>query len=295
MYCLGLEIPSSPASTDLATWGLKRKVKVYHGLEIHGGVAMEISEFKKLVSKADELHQEFGKKFSKLFEPGITSDIEALKDILHELYALADEKFGTSSQIYKGALMYGLERDAKELQKNEHQMKFRLEEVLSALTSALESYSERAKFNLTFQRLLQFYRVYDYSAHQAIQKLSAEVEGLVLIGKSEKEKKLPSGILDRIQKVEELEKDFNKLVKFTYYLYASPSWVHKVEEALREWHSMGLLWVEARNVEKKSGVERDKAREILEGLTLIGLVQKKMRGGEGVYKLRGFGEDKGNI
>ncbi|AIF69617.1 hypothetical protein PAP_06085 [Palaeococcus pacificus DY20341] len=256
---------------------------------------MEIGEFRELISKADELHQNFGKKFAKLFEPGIVSHVEDLRGILHELYSLAEEKFNISSQIYKAAFIYGLENEAKELQKNEHQMKFRLEEVLAALTSALESYSERTKLNSTLQRLLQFYRVYDYSAHRALQALSAEVEGLTLIGRSEKEKKLPGGILERINKISKLEEDFNTLLRFTYHLYTHPSWVHKVEEALREWHSMGLLWVEARNVEKKSGVERDSASEILEGLMLIGLVEKKMRGGESVYKLRGFGEDKGNI
>ncbi|WP_456396021.1 hypothetical protein [Thermococcus sp.] len=249
---------------------------------------MNIEGLKDLVHKAGELHRKFEREFPKLYE---SDDIESLHSLVRLLYSLAEEKFNLASSIHREVAIIGgtIEHYAKELQKNEHQMKFRLEEVLSLLPR-VNDYESRTKLKTSIGRLVQFHRFYDYTVTQSIQGLSSEIEGLIFIGSTgEKEKKPPTSIMEKLRKVEEVDARLSTLIALTYHLYTHPSWVHKVEEALRRWHSRGLLWVEARNVEKESGV-RD-AAQILEGLALIGIAEKRYRGGEVVYRLRGFGKD----
>ena len=251
---------------------------------------MSVEELKEIISRAEELHSKFEKLFVRLYDPSITNNLELLREEVSKVYALSEEKFSVASQMYKKALILGgeLENLAREIQKDEHQMKFRIEEVLTILNQGIENFSSKTRIKLYLQRLLQFYRVYDYSLNQSLQRLSAEVEGLVFI--SEKEKKPPAVIVEHVKKIDELEENFNKLRLLTSHLYIHPSWVYKVEDALREWHTKGLLWVEVRNIEQLTKIPRAKISEILEGLSLIGVVDKRKRGGEIVYKLRGFGE-----
>ncbi|WP_367884600.1 hypothetical protein [Thermococcus sp. JCM 11816] len=137
-------------------------------------------------------------------------------------------------------------------------------------------------------RLVQFHRLYDYAIRKALSELSAEVEGLTLLG--ENQKKVPVSILEELRKTKAIESQLETLKRFLYRLYVHPpSDVHRVEQALREWHAKGLLWVEARNVEKASGVRE--AGEILEGLALIGVIEKKDRGGESVYRHKAYSQD----
>jgi len=252
---------------------------------------VDTNKIRELVKEAEVLHKEFQKGFLRVYSLSSSWEFEELKDLLSELYGIIERKFDIASQIGKASSLLGgdFEQLAKELQKNEHQMKFRLEELLLLVENPKMSFTEKAKINASLQRLLQYYRVYDYSITQTIQKLTGELEGLIFI--SEERKLPPANIVDKIKKIENLDEKLELLISFIYYLYTNPSWVHKVEEALRDWHSKGLLWVEVRNVEKNSGVEREHAAKILEGLTLIGVVEKRERGGEYVYKLRGFGED----
>jgi len=252
---------------------------------------VDTNKIRELVKEAEALHKDFQKGFLRAYSFSSSWNFEELKNVLSELYGIIEKKFDVASQIANmSPLLEGnFERLAKELQKNEHQMKFRLEELLLLVESPKMSFTEKARINASIQRLLQFYRVYDYSLTQTIQKLRGELEGLIFISG---EKKLPpANVVDKIKRIKNLDEKLELLISFIYYLYNSPSWVHKVEEALRDWHSKGLLWVEVRNVEKNSGVEREHAAKILEGLTLIGIVEKRERGGEYVYKLRGFGED----
>jgi len=243
---------------------------------------MDVDELRSLLVELERLHSRFESKFSELYDEG---GIEELEAVLKSLHGLSLEKLEKSSSLYRELAKFGgkLEELSKELYKNEHQMKFRLEELLSLLRG--EDFEARAKMRASFERLVQFHRLYDYAVRKAISELSSEVEGLSLLG--ENQKKVPVGILEEIHRTRHLEEKLNSLIGFVYRLYSHPSDVHRVERALLEWHSKGLLWVEARNVEKLSGV-RD-AEEILEGLALIGVVEKKMRGGESVYRHRAYG------
>ncbi|MBO8175705.1 MAG: hypothetical protein H0Z18_10650 [Thermococcus sp.] len=252
---------------------------------------MDVEKLKELILKAETLHRDFEKLFLKLYEYANQDYFEAVGEVILKLHELSEEKFETASQIYKRIAPVGgeLEKAGRELQKNEHQMKFRIEEIIALLGHTKESFSEKLKTKAALQRLFQFHRIYDYSVTQSLQRLSAEIEGLIFI--SEKEKKPPTSIIERLKKIEELEERLNTLTTFVFHIHSHPSWVHKVEESLREWHSKGLLWVEPRNVEQNTGIDRAYAAQILEGLTLIGVVEKRKRGGESVYKLRGFGED----
>jgi hypothetical protein len=251
---------------------------------------VDINKIRDLVKEAQALHKEFQKGFLRVYSLSSSGDFGELREVLSELYGIIDKKFDVASQIGKASSLLGgdFEGFVKELQKNEHQMKFLLEELLLLVETPKMSFTEKAKINASLQRLLQFYRVYDYSITRAIQKLTGDIEGLIFI--SEEGKLPPANIADKIKKIENLDKKLELLISFIYYLYTRPSWVHKVEEALRDWHSKGLMWVEVRNVENNSGVEREHVAKILEGLTLIGVVEKRERGGEYVYKLRGFGE-----
>ena len=252
---------------------------------------MDVEKLKELISRAEMLHKDFEKLFLKLYEYANRDYFDEISEVILKLHELSNEKFETASQIYKGTALVGgdLEKAGRELQKNEHQMKFRIEEIMTLLGHVKESFSEKLKAKTALQRLFQFHRIYNYSVTQTLQKLSAEIDGLIFI--SEKEKKPPVSIIERLKKIEELEESLNNLITFIFHTYSHPSWVHKVEESLKEWHSKGLLWVEPRNVEQNTGINRDYVTQILEGLTLIGIVEKRKRGGESVYKLRGFGED----
>ncbi|ACJ16899.1 hypothetical protein, conserved [Thermococcus onnurineus NA1] len=245
---------------------------------------MNVDELRARLSRLEELHAQFEHQFPGIYEE---KDYEALLARIKGLYMLSREKLEIASVLYREMAQIGgrAEELAKELHRNEHQMKFRLEEILSLLAKATD-YDARLRLNTALDRLVHFHRVYDYAVSRAIQELATEVEGLTLLAEGEKEKKVPVSIMDKLRKIEELEAELEVVKTFMLRLYSHPGDVHKVEEALKDWHSRGLLWVEARNVEKLSGVGR--AGEILEGLTLIGVVEKKMRGGESVYRHRSF-------
>jgi hypothetical protein len=243
---------------------------------------MDVEELRSLLLELEKLHSRFESKFSELY---MEKSVEELEVVLRSLHELSSEKLEKASSLYRELARFGgkLEELSKDLYKNEHQMKFRLEEVLSLLHG--DGFSSRARLKASFDRLVQFHRLYDYAVRKAISELSAEVEGLAFLG--ENHKKVPVGILEEIHRTRHLEERFDKLIRFVYRLYVHPSDTYRVENALLEWHAKGLLWVEARNVEKLSGVRG--AEEILEGLALIGVVEKKMRGGEGVYRHRAYG------
>ncbi|AFL95517.1 hypothetical protein CL1_1318 [Thermococcus cleftensis] len=244
---------------------------------------MNIEEIKAQLSRLESLHSAFEARFPALYSE---KDRESLLETIKALHAVSREKLEVSSSLYREMSGIGshAEAQAKELYRNEHQMKFRLEELLSLLSR--DDYDARMKLETTMERLVQFHRVYDYAVRKALGELMGEVEGMALLAEGEKEKKVPAGIMEELRKIKTLEAELDTLKRFLLRLYLHPGDVHKVEEALRDWHSRGLLWVEARNVEKLSGVEN--AGEILEGLALIGVVEKKMRGGEGVYRHRSY-------
>jgi len=248
---------------------------------------MNVDEINSKLSRLEELHADFERGFPGLYEE---VDRETLFERVKRLYALSREKLEIATSLYRELASIGgrTEEMAKELYRNEHQMKFRLEELLSVLARDGD-YEARVKLRSSLERLVQFHRVYDYAVRKALSELGSEVEGLSLVAGAENKKKVPSGIMDKLAKVEELERELTAMRRFLFRLYTHPGDLHKVEEALKAWHAQGLLWVEARNVEKLSGVQN--ADEILEGLTLIGVVEKRMRGGEGVYRHRGFSSD----
>ena len=265
----------NPASSKTTSRG-RIKVKLR-------GFPMNVEEIKARLSRLESLHSDFEAKFPVLYSE---RDRESLLETVKALHTISREKLEISSAVYRemaGAGGYA-EAQAKELYRNEHQMKFRLEELLSLLSK--EDYDAKLKLSTAMDRLAQFHRVYDYAVRKALGELAKEVEGLELLAGGEKEKKVPVGIMEELRKIKTLEGELETLRRFLFRLYTHPGDVHRVEEALRDWHSRGLLWVEARNVEKLSGVEN--AEEILEGLTLIGVVEKKMRGGEGVYRHRSY-------
>jgi len=245
---------------------------------------MNVEEIKARLSHLDSLHSAFERQFPGIYEE---KDREALLEKVKAIYTISREKLEVASALYREMGSFGghIEEQAKELYRNEYQMKFRLEEILSLLARE-HDYDARIKLSTALERLLQFHRVYDYAVRKALSEMMREVEGLSLLAEGEKEKKVPTGIMEELRKIKKLEAELETLKAFLFRLYIHPGDVHKVEEALRDWHSRGLLWVEARNVEKLSGVAD--AVDILEGLTLIGVVEKKMRGGESVYRHRSF-------
>ncbi|WP_297420845.1 hypothetical protein [Thermococcus sp.] len=243
---------------------------------------MNVEEIKARLSRLESLHSAFEDKFSILYGE---NNGEKLIETLRELYDTSREKLELSSALYREMVGSTYAEDqAKELYRNEHQMKFRIEELLSLLSKG--DYDAKMKLLTAVDRLAQFHRVYDYAVRKALSELAKEVERMELLAGGENQKKVPVGIMEELRKIKTLEEEIETLKGFLFRLYAHPGDVHKVEEALRDWHSRGLLWVEARNVEKLSGVEN--AGEILEGLALIGVVEKKMRGGEGVYRHRSY-------
>ncbi|WP_373419037.1 hypothetical protein [Pyrococcus yayanosii] len=244
---------------------------------------------KMLVKRFEDLHRRFEKLFTKLIS---AEALDEIKVILSDLHSISKEKASVVAQLLAEASKVGgeFETAVRELQKAEHQMKFRIEEALE-IVSSIKGFSDRERLKGVLRRMWQFHRVYDYSVSQALAKVVGEVELLELLGDGEKEKKLPPGILERLNRIEDIERKINILASLAHWLYSNPSLVHKVEDSLKRWHERGLGWVEARNVSADTGIDRETVREILEGLTLIGVVERKERGGEGVYKLRSSGED----
>jgi len=245
-----------------------------------------MNELTEIVSKLDFLHREFEILIPKLYE--ITDDDKAL-EIIKELYTLVSQGHELASKVYSEFSRIGGEAFelAKELYRMEHQMKYRLESLI-----ALHSKGERFRFFQSIESLLQFNRIYDYTVEKTLKELALEAETLSLLS-NEKKKKVPRGIVEKVAEIDELGGELRTLLTFLGRMYTSPSDVYRVEDALKEWHKAGLLWVEARNIEKSSGVRN--VCEILEGLALIGVVDKSTRGGESVYRHRNFRKDSGNI
>ena len=245
-------------------------------------MGMKIPELKAQLDDFEKIHVSFESAFLRLHDS--SGD---LRDVLKELYSLSSKKLELASNIYKELSSIGgrAEELSKELYKNEHQMKFRLEEAMSL--AGKEDYDSKTRLRIVLERLVQFHRLYDYAIRKAISELSAELEGLILLG--ENQKKVPVSILEELRNIQKVEERLNLIEKLLHVLYVHPSNGYRVEQALKEWHSRGLLWVEARNVEKISGVRN--AEEILDGLALIGVIEKKSRGGESVYRHKAYGQD----
>lgn len=249
---------------------------------------MKAERVREVMGRIEGLHREFESKFPLLYEE---KSYEGLYELVKGLYTLVSEKMDLAGELYREMVPLGgeVESVARELQKSEHQMKFRLEEIMTILSKP-DAYSERTKLKAALERLVHFHRIYDYTVRRTLQVIGKEVESLEFIERmgleSENQKKAPASIIERLKRIDEIEETLNKTLVFMRRLYSHPGDVHKVEEALISWHRMGLLWVEARNVEKLSGVKN--ALEILEGLTLIGVVERKERGGESVYRHRSF-------
>ena len=249
---------------------------------------MKTEKIRTIMRKIEDLHREFESKFPLLYEE---ENLEGIYKTVKTLYSLSAEKMDLIGELYREMMPLSREVEAvlREFQKSEHQMKFRLEELLGLL-SRPDPYSERTRMKGSLERLVHFHRIYDYTVRKALQAIGKEVESLEFLekvgGGSENQKKAPTGIVERLNRIDEIEKKLTTALTFMGRLYLHPGDVYRVEEALISWHRMGLLWVEARNVEKMSGVRN--AGEILEGLTLIGVVERKERGGESVYRHRSF-------
>ncbi len=248
---------------------------------------MRTEKVREILKRVEALHREFESKFPLLYEE---ESLEGLYRTVKSLYSLSVQKMDTLGELHREMAPISGEAEAvlRDVQKSEHQMKFRLEELLGILSKP-DHYSERTRLKASLDRLVHFHRIYDYTMRKALQEIGKEVESIEFlerVGGSENQKKAPTGIIEKLKKIDEIEKTLEKSLTFMRRLYLHPGDVYRVEEALIRWHRMGLLWVEARNVEKLSGVRN--AGEILEGLTLIGVVERKERGGESVYKHRSF-------
>ncbi len=249
---------------------------------------MRTERGREILNRLEDLHRNFERRFPELYSEKGT---EELYKLVSGLYEIVNESMELVNDLYREMAAAGpeLESTLRELQKGEHQMKFRLEELLGILAKP-QDYSTKARLKVALDRLVQFHRVYDYTVSRALASLGREIEGLEFMERmgveSENQKKAPASIIERLRKIDETEEKLERLTSFVGRLYLHPSDVYRVENALMEWHRMGLLWVEARYVGKLSGVANPE--EILEGLALIGVVEKKERGGESVYRHRSF-------
>ncbi len=239
---------------------------------------MKVEELSAELSKLEELHRKFESKFPLLYK----LSGEELRNVIGELYDIASEKLSIAMKVSSSLSSAGgsTAEKARDLYRNEHQMKFRLEELMSIKME--DFYEWRMRLKSSLDRLVHFHRVYDYTFTTSLRDLRSALDLMSLVGEEGGSSRAPSGILERLDEIEEIKDKLDKLVKFVARFYAHPGDVYKVEESLIEWHRRGLMWVEARNVEKLSGV-RD-AADVLEGLTLIGVVERKRRGGESVYR-----------
>lgn len=183
---------------------------------------MDVEELKaRLGDFEGGIHSSFEDAFSRLYEPE-----EELAEVVRELHSLSSKKLELASHIYKELSAIGggrVEELAKELYKNEHQMKFRLEEVMSLL--GRDDYEGRARLKAALDRLVQFHRLYDYAIRKALSELSAEVESLTILG--ENQKKVPVSILEELRKTKAIGSQLETLKRFLYRLYVHSSDVHR--------------------------------------------------------------------
>ncbi len=244
-------------------------------VDVGGGVDAVSSK----LSQLEALHRKFESRFPMLYK----LSGEELKNEIANLYDIVSEKLSLAMEVSSALTGIGgsTADKVKGLYRNEHQMKFRLEELLSI--SMEDFYEGRMKLKTSLDRLVHFHRVYDYTFTTSLRDIKSAVDMLTLVGE-ERRGVAPSGILERLEEIDRLKERLDRLVSLMTRLYSHPGDVYKVEDSLIEWHKRGLMWVEARNVEKISGV-RD-AAEVLEGLTLIGVIERKKRGGESVYRHR---------
>jgi hypothetical protein len=127
---------------------------------------MKTEKVKTALERLESLHREFESKFPELYAE---KSVEGLHELVKGLYSIAGEKMDIAGELYRE--LAPVSRDAegviKELQKNEHQMKFRLEELMNLLTGPLD-YDERARLKAALDRLVQFHRIYDYTMRRAL-------------------------------------------------------------------------------------------------------------------------------
>ncbi|AFK21844.1 hypothetical protein [Pyrococcus sp. ST04] len=225
------------------------------------------------LKKVRELHRNF---------EGILPRIGNEKSILEEAYQTINEEIRLISQIADNGFKIGkdFENTVKETLRLMIQMKGMIEE-------AMLNTEDLNKFQFSIKKIIQFNRNYDYLITENLNSMITYAEFIGLI----KEGGIPSSILEKISNVEKIFERFEALIKFLKYLYHRPSDVFKVEFSIRKLNEMGLKWIEIWHLEKETGISRDEIVDILDGLALIGVIERMERGGESVYRLRDLGED----
>ncbi|AFN04552.1 hypothetical protein PFDSM3638_00035 [Pyrococcus furiosus DSM 3638] len=230
------------------------------------------------VKELQSLHRDFEDLIPRLL---LEKDI---KDICRSAYEIENKKIRILFDLLSESPKIGREFEnlVKEMLRLESRMKGIIEDIIRNMEDP----------DVYIKTLANFNRNYDYLVTENLSSLLLYAEFSDLL---QKEGGIPEPILNRIMKAEEVSEKIGVLVKFLSILYNKPSALFKVETSLRSLNQLGLRWVEIRHLERETGIKREELEEILEGLTLIGVVEKMNRGGESVYRIRNSGEDKGNI
>lgn len=216
------------------------------------------------------------------FEDLIPHIAEGSKEATIKAYQTLNEEIREISEILDEAFTIGreFEGSAKETIRVLMQMKGILEDVLSNL-------DDRGKLEFHVKKLLSFNRSFDYIVTENLNTLITYAEFVEIV----KEGKIPSSVLDKISEVERFAHKLDALIKFLRLLYDKPSDIFKVEFSLRKANESGMRWVDEWYLQKDTGLSGDEIRDILDSLTLIGVVERKERGGGSVYRVRDIGED----
>ncbi|AEC51564.1 hypothetical protein PNA2_0648 [Pyrococcus sp. NA2] len=226
------------------------------------------------LKKVRDLHRKFESlipEISNYSKESIFRAYELINEEIKELSEILDEGFKVGREF---------ERIIQETFRLMLQMKGLVEEALANI-------DDRRKLEFPVRKILNFNRNFDFIVTENVNSLITYAEFMEILETGN----IPSSLLDKINAIENFEERVNVLINFLRLLYNRPSDVFRVEFSLRMANQQGMRWVDVWYLKKETGLKEDEIREILDALTLIGVTEKRERGGESVYRVRDIRED----
>ena len=204
----------------------------------------------------------------------VFNNLKDIHDLISEILEFYDELDNQASAA-------GL-KIPKSMRKDIHNMRHQINNSKELYMKSINQRS-RSKLNKaqnSVKRVKKTLRTYEYRVDNNISSIKRKIRDLESANSLKEER----SIMNKIKKIEELEREVKNLKSLVYHMYVSESSAKKIHKQLIDLHENGMKWVEARQIAEYFDANHNDVEKVLNGLYNIGLLNKKIRGGTNVYR-----------